>query len=302
MLGLWRKSKTVLGRTDFGIICPVCRNSLGSAQQFAHRCVTCEFEVNTIHGVPVLREKPEESKIDQTDEPGARELDVRNSANEPIPFIEEALGSGGLVLEIGAGIERCTNPNLIKTDGFVYDPALDYVVDAHCLPFEENTFDYAYSLAVFEHLHSPWVAADEIHRVLKPGGKVYTLVGFQQHLHGYPHHYFNVAIPGARRLFKNFENVIVVPSPRCSLDQIAFILMDFNQMVERLDEFPVGSRPKQVKSAEHSERISRLRQAVSDTVGGIAEYGDVLASMPENRKAWEIIAPGLDIIATKPES
>ena len=300
MLRLWRKRKTALGKPHFRIICPVCRSSLGSAEQFSHRCTTCGFEVNTIQGVPVLRENPEESKIDQTGESGATELEERNSANEPIPFIEEALGSGGLVLEIGAGIERCSNPNLIKTDGFMYDPGLDYVVDAHCLPFEENTFDYVYSLAVFEHLHSPWVAAEEIYRVLRPGGKVYTLVAFQQHLHGYPHHYFNVAIPGARRLFKSFDNVKVAPSPRCSLDQIAYILMDFNQMVQKLDDCPIGNRPKQVKSAEHVERVSKLRQAASDTVGGIAEYGDVLMSIPENRKMWESIAPGLDIIATKP--
>lgn len=287
-------------RKEIRIICPACGNTLGPARDLAGRCEGCGFEVNTIHGVPVLRENPDESSIDQTGESGAVELEVRDSADEPIPFIAEALGSGGLVLELGAGIERCTNPNLVKTDGFVYDLALDYVADAHCLPFEENTFDYVYSLAVFEHLHSPWVAADEIHRVLKPGGKVYTLVAFQQHLHGYPHHYFNVTIPGARRLFRNFSDVAVDPSPFCSFDQIAYILMDFYQMVEQLDECPVGHRPGQVDNAEHAGRVAKLRQAVSDTVGGIAEYGDVLAGMPENRKAWENIAPGLDIIATKP--
>ena len=287
-------------RDRIEILCPHCACKLGRARRLPGQCRTCGFEIREIKGVPVLRENPEESEIDQTGQRSAGELEIRDSADEPIPMVQEALSSGGLVLELGAGIERCANPNLVKTDGFVYDASLDFVVDAHNLPFSENTFVYVYSLAVFEHLHSPWITADEIYRVLKPGGKVYTLVAFQQHLHGYPHHYFNVAIPGARRLFKNFTDVAVAPSPCSSMSQIAYILMDLYKMVEKLDACPLDERPGDINSPEHAARLSRLRQAVSDTVGGIGEFGDVMARLPENREAWESIAPGLDIVAMKP--
>lgn len=111
-----------------------------------------------------------------------------------------------MILELGAGIDVCEHPNLVKTDAFVYSSDLDYVVDAHAMPFEDNSFDYVYSLAVFEHLHSPWVAAKEIFRVLKPDGKVYTLTAFMQHVHAYPHHYFNMTPDGSGKNIRGFRD------------------------------------------------------------------------------------------------
>lgn len=42
-------------------------------------------------------------------------------------------------------------------------------------PFEDNTFDIAICRLVFQHLSKPMDAAKEIHRVLKPGGKIIIL-------------------------------------------------------------------------------------------------------------------------------
>ena len=50
--------------------------------------------------------------------------------------------------------------------------------DLHNLDFESDTFDIVLSIAVFEHLHSPWVAMEEIFRVIKPGGSVFGTVAF----------------------------------------------------------------------------------------------------------------------------
>lgn len=40
------------------------------------------------------------------------------------------------------------------------------------MPFEDNSFDFVVSSEVIEHVPDPLKAIDEIHRVLKPGGKV----------------------------------------------------------------------------------------------------------------------------------
>jgi SAM-dependent methyltransferase len=46
----------------------------------------------------------------------------------------------------------------------------DLLADAHALPFEDQSFDAILSYAVLEHLQSPFMAIQEISRVLKPGG------------------------------------------------------------------------------------------------------------------------------------
>ncbi len=45
------------------------------------------------------------------------------------------------------------------------------VADAKNLPFEDNAFDVVYSFGVLHHVFDTQKAIDEIHRVLKPGGK-----------------------------------------------------------------------------------------------------------------------------------
>lgn len=48
--------------------------------------------------------------------------------------------------------------------------------DLQSLDFEDNVFDCVYSARVFQHLNSPEVAAKELFRVLRPGGKFIVFV------------------------------------------------------------------------------------------------------------------------------
>jgi SAM-dependent methyltransferase len=168
---------------------------------------------------------------------------------------------------------------------FVYSSDMDYVVDAHAMPFEDNSFDYVYSLAVFEHLHSRWVAAKEIFRVLKPGGKVYTLTAFMQHVHGYPHHYFNMTHMGAERIFGDFEIISSGPSPHCPMDQLSFILLHLHEMSRNL----TGN-----KSAE------ALCNSIDDFCRALPDVQSELIKLDANFEAWRRIAPGIEIVAMKP--
>ncbi len=46
--------------------------------------------------------------------------------------------------------------------------------DARKLPFDDNTFDYIYSIATFEHINGVADCLSEIRRILKPRGRFYT--------------------------------------------------------------------------------------------------------------------------------
>jgi ubiquinone/menaquinone biosynthesis C-methylase UbiE len=53
----------------------------------------------------------------------------------------------------------------------------------HHLPFGDDTFSMAVSIAVFEHLADPFAAARELHRVLEPGGLLLGTVAFLEPFH-----------------------------------------------------------------------------------------------------------------------
>jgi ubiquinone/menaquinone biosynthesis C-methylase UbiE len=55
--------------------------------------------------------------------------------------------------------------------------------DMERLPFEDNRFDVVYSNGVLHHTPNTRLAVDEIHRVLKPGGRVIVMVYAENSLH-----------------------------------------------------------------------------------------------------------------------
>lgn len=99
-----------------------------------------------------------------------------------------------LCLSIGGGPSR-PHPSLLNLNIGPF-PNVDVVADAHRLPYQDNAVDAIYCEAVLEHLHDPAQAVREMHRVLKPGGKVYACTPFMQAYHGYPRHYQNFSLTG----------------------------------------------------------------------------------------------------------
>lgn len=90
---------------------------------------------------------------------------------------------------------------LVKSDA--YDGIdVDVIADAHTLaPFEDSSFDAVIAVSVWEHLSRPWVAAEAVHRVLKPGGLVYVCTHQTFPIHGYPSDYFRFTTEAMKVLF-----------------------------------------------------------------------------------------------------
>ena len=126
--------------------------------------------------------------------------------------ITKLIKENKLILNIGAGYRKNIKryfslPNVINTEVFNYCTT-DIVCDGDNLPFNDNTFDVVLSLAVLEHVKNPWIHANEMIRVLKPGGIVYADVPFLQPYHGYPHHYYNMTTKGLQNLFDKKIKII----------------------------------------------------------------------------------------------
>jgi len=71
------------------------------------------------------------------------------------------------------------------------NPFLDTECDLNLsLPFQDEQFDTIVLSDVLEHISNPQQLCDEMHRILKPDGKVVLNVPFFYKLHEVPHDYF----------------------------------------------------------------------------------------------------------------
>jgi SAM-dependent methyltransferase len=130
----------------------------------------------------------------------------KKSSAEAVARIFDSQSADALCLSIGGGPGRC-HPALVNLNVGPF-PNVDVVADAHQLPYADNSVDAIFCEAVIEHLSRPIQAAQEMYRVLKPGGEAFVATPFLQAYHGYPHHYQNFTLTGHEQLFRSQGFVI----------------------------------------------------------------------------------------------
>lgn len=87
---------------------------------------------------------------------------------------------------------------------------VDIVADAHDLaPFADECFDVVIAASVWEHLARPWLAAQAVARVLRPGGLAYIATHQSFPLHGYPSDYTRWSSHGLTVLFEDAGLVVI---------------------------------------------------------------------------------------------
>lgn len=110
---------------------------------------------------------------------------------------------------VGSGIE-CLMENdaleLIESD-VSFGPRTMAIFDAHEIPFEDGSFDAVVVQAVLEHVVDPYKCVEELHRVLKNDGLVYSETPFMQQVHGRQFDFTRFTHLGHRRLFRKFDEI-----------------------------------------------------------------------------------------------
>ncbi len=120
---------------------------------------------------------------------------------------------GARILELGTRRSNVNRPTIsrhlfpdaaeyIGTD-FQDGVDVDVVADAHSLSgsFAPEYFDAIISLSTFEHLKYPFLAAHEILKCLKIGGRLFVQTHQTFQLHAYPSDYFRFSIEALAAMF-----------------------------------------------------------------------------------------------------
>jgi uncharacterized protein YbaR (Trm112 family) len=183
------------------LACPICKVAVLHENDNLI-CTQCERWYPIVNNIPVMLP---DSSIPITEY--QHELNVRPGYDPWIHrVVLQSLLANARILDVGAGNLVLNLPNVIRMD-VTLTPYIDVVGDAHALPFLPETFDFIFSLAVFEHLRQPFIAAQEIYNALRNGGYAYHECNFVFAYHGYPHHYFNASEQGLEQVFASYDKL-----------------------------------------------------------------------------------------------
>lgn len=133
---------------------------------------------------------------------------------ENVAFAKD-VPNGALVLDAGAG----TSPYKALFNHAQYESAdfeqvdkayaaSTYVCDLKAIPVENCRFDFIVFNQVMEHLPNPKTVLAELHRVLKPGGKMIYTGPFFYEEHEQPYDFYRYTQFGLRELFSSTGFVI----------------------------------------------------------------------------------------------
>jgi SAM-dependent methyltransferase len=212
------------------LACPVCAASLKLEEDGTLRCADCAQIYPVVDGRGVLI-RPENDLFSIDDYVSAKpkiygrsrwarylpKITADLAAARVLPRLREQLDARGKsrILVVGGGCQRgwldqrlrdLVDHEIVYTD---VDTASDVELfcDGHDLPFKGETFDALVTTAVLEHVFYPERVAEEIARVLKPDGLLYSEVPFMQQVHEGAYDFTRYTLSGHRRLFNQFKEI-----------------------------------------------------------------------------------------------
>jgi SAM-dependent methyltransferase len=136
--------------------------------------------------------------------------------------VAENLSPGSSILDAGAGesvyknyFSHCSYKAIDLAVGesrWNYSN-LDYVGFLHEMPIEDEIFDAVLCTQVLEHLEWPRESVKEMHRIIKPGGKLYMTVPMAQNEHQVPYDFFRYTSYGLESICKHagFHDIKITP-------------------------------------------------------------------------------------------
>lgn len=214
---MWNENQKYQDAVTALLICPLCQGDL-SVELSTFICGECgeryscsetgkpdfRLQRTKTYGMNVIVGRHSESSdldlspLELNDRPM---IDYRGTkvplhlTTELMSYFPRAKGADSLVLDLGCGNQA--HKPVCEQAGFWYvgvdalDTAATILGDAHALPFADNSFEFVLSVSTFEHLKMPYVAVQEMARVLKKGGKLIGTAAFMEPFHANSFHHMS---------------------------------------------------------------------------------------------------------------
>lgn len=111
--------------------------------------------------------------------------------------------------EIHKGAKEFFKKSIVKTLDIDKNSAADYIADlckTNTNTIPDNYFDIVFCTEVLEHTNNPFLAVEELYRIVKPGGIVAVTTPFNFRIHNPLPDNWRFTEHGLRILFKMFKN------------------------------------------------------------------------------------------------
>lgn len=129
------------------------------------------------------------------------------SSQRKIRNLLKTYGEGSIILNLGSGPSHYMGrEDIVNIDLSPYRE-VDIVADVLDLPIGSGTVDLIINVAMLEHVVDPKTVVDEMHRILKGGGKIICFLPFIQPFHAAPNDFQRWTREGIGRLFSCFDHV-----------------------------------------------------------------------------------------------
>ena len=219
-----------MSKEETFLICPSCKVSEINLNNKKYYCEHCKLFYKIKDGFPVSIHFGLESVLIKKNEIRIKKKTLNNKFKNKIlnyiygnsevtennvrKFLDFISGTNKKVLVIGgatkgSGINDLWENELINITSIdlVGTENVDYIIDAHYLPFKAKAFDAVWIQAVLEHVVSPESVVKEIFRVIKNDGIVYSEISFMQQIHMGKNDFTRYTGFGHRFLFKEFKTI-----------------------------------------------------------------------------------------------
>ncbi len=210
------------------LVCPRCKKAFS---EFI--CLNCNLKFPIINDTPILINDEnslfkiadfvelrqttykENSNLTQKLKRISPSINLNINTQEKLQtFFSQIINDNAKVLIIGGAVagngfdfdKIPQNITLIETD-VAFGERTKLICDAHDLPFKNETFDGVIIQAVLEHILEPNSCVNEIYRILKLDGLVYSETPFMQQVHLGKYDFTRFTHLGHRRLFRHFSEI-----------------------------------------------------------------------------------------------
>lgn len=131
-------------------------------------------------------------------------------------LVDEDQQGNGELLDVGSYDVNGTYRPIAESLGLSYfgvdmaeGPNVDLVICAYELSSLNRTFDIVLSGQALEHMETPWLAVEEMRKVLKPGGWLILTAPAAWPYHPYPLDCWRIRVGGMRALLSGLESIRV---------------------------------------------------------------------------------------------